>query len=162
MSSPVAGRTAEQPQEGARPRRPAFPWQEGLCGLVGGAIVGLFGTLQHMNSLQLGGIALPLGLAAALLSVVALMLGCRLVTEGRVATIGAAIGMVVVILLASLKGPGGAVLIPDSDTSPVLSPIWVYAAPLLAVIAVLWPVPAGHARTRAGAGIANEANRLEP
>lgn len=102
-----------------------------------GAVVGAVGTSAHQVSAMLGGVEVPWGLAMAIAASGCLMVGVRLVTEGRLATIATAIGVVGAIALFSVKGPGGSVLIPDN----VVGQVWVFAPVVIAAAAIAWPEP---------------------
>lgn len=100
-----------------------------------GAVVGAVGTSAHQVSATLGGVAVPWGLALAIAASGCLIVGVRLVTEGRLSTIAVAVGVVGAIALFSLKGPGGSVLIPDN----VVGQVWVFAPVVIAAAAIAWP-----------------------
>lgn len=102
-----------------------------------GAVVGAVGTSAHQVSARVWGVDVPWGLAVAIAASGCLVVGVRLVTEGRVATIATAVGVVGAIALFSLKGPGGSVLIPDN----VVGQVWVFAPAVVAAIAIAWPEP---------------------
>lgn len=116
-----------------------------------GAVVGAVGTSAHQVSATLGGVAVPWGLAVAIAASGCLVVGVRLVTEGRLSTIAVAVGLVGVVALFSLKGPGGSVLIPDD----LAGQVWVFAPVVIAVVAIAWP----ELRHRLPAGPAAEPSR---
>lgn len=105
-----------------------------LAGLLGAAY-GAVATIGHRQELRVGDIAIPWGVVAALIGVAALLLGIRLVAGGRWAAAAAAVGIVGVVALFSLPGPGGSVLIP----SGLVGTIWSVGPALIAVLIVAWP-----------------------
>ena len=105
-----------------------------LCFLVG-AIYGAVGTVVHQNVFRIGELSIPIALILALVGVLALMIGFRLLFTDRLAVFWAALGMVVVIGLFSLASAGGSVLIPQG----VLGFVWTYGAVGLATVVVAWP-----------------------
>jgi hypothetical protein len=102
-----------------------------LVGIVYGAVA----TIGHRSALSIGDLAIPWGIAAALIGVLALLLGFRLVAGGRLAATGAAVGIVGTVALLTLPGPGGSVLI----AGDVIGTIWAVAPALIAVLVVAWP-----------------------
>ena len=102
-----------------------------LVGLAYGAL----GTVGHRAVLRVGEVAIPWGLAAALIGVAALLLGIRLVAGGRAAAAAAGAGIVVAVAVLTLPGPGGSVLIVGDLTGT----IWSVAPALIAVLVVAWP-----------------------
>ena len=102
-----------------------------LVGIVYGAVA----TIGHRSVLSIGDLAIPWGIAAALIGVLALLLGFRLVAGGRLAATGAAVGIVGTVALLTLPGPGGSVLI----AGDVIGTIWAVAPALIAVLVVAWP-----------------------
>ncbi|WP_136707902.1 hypothetical protein [Agromyces sp. H66] len=109
--------------------------------LVVGIIYGSVATIGHRNELRLGELVIPWGLVAAIVGVLALLVGIRLVAGGRLAAIGAAVGIVGTVALLTLPGRGGSVLI----TGDVIGTIWAVAPALVAVLVIAWPrLPARH------------------
>jgi hypothetical protein len=103
--------------------------------LAVGALFGAVATVGHRNAIRLGDVAIPWGLAAALVGVFGLLLGIRLVAGGRVAAVAAAVGIVGVVALFTLPGPGGSVLV----AGDVVGTVWAVAPALIAVLVVAWP-----------------------
>ena len=115
-----------------------------LVGIVYGAVA----TVGHRNELRLGDLAIPWGLAAALVGVLALLLGLRLIAGGRLTAAGAAVGIVGTVALLTLPGRGGSVLV----TGDVVGTVWAVAPALIAVLVVAWPrLPARRPAARGGA-----------
>ena len=127
--------------------RPSVPADEassrGVGGRIGtilfafaiGAVYGAVATIGHRATLRIGDVTIPWGLAAALVGVTALLLGIRLVVQGRATAAAAAAGIVVVIALLTLPGPGGSVLV----VGDLSGTIWSIAPALIAVLVVAWP-----------------------
>jgi len=104
-------------------------------GIVIGVIYGSVATIGHRNELTIGGVVLPWGIVAALIGVLALLVGIRLAAGGRLPAIGAAVGIVGTVALLTLPGPGGSVLV----TGDLRGTVWAVAPALLAVLVVAWP-----------------------
>ena len=103
--------------------------------LVLGIVYGSVATLGHRNEIRIGDIVIPWGLAAALVGVLALLLGLRLVAGGRLAAAGAAVGIVGTVALLTLPGPGGSVLV----AGDIVGTVWAVGPALIAVLVVAWP-----------------------
>jgi hypothetical protein len=113
-----------------------------------GIVYGAVATIGHRNELRLGDLAIPWGLAAALVGVCALLVGLRLVAGGRLTAAGAAVGIVGTVALLTLPGRGGSVLV----TGDVVGTVWAVAPALIAVLVVAWPrLPARRPTARGGA-----------
>lgn len=116
----------------------ASPWSRVgsllLAGLIG-VVYGAVATVGHRQEFRIGEIAIPWGVVAALVGVAALLLGIRLVAGGRWAAAAAAVGIIGIVALLSLPGPGGSVLIP----SGLVGTIWSVGPALIAVLIVAWP-----------------------
>lgn len=102
-----------------------------LVAFLVGAVYGLAGTIAH--SYRLGWF--PLGLVLAIIGSAALLAAVRLLTGDRWAALATGIGMIVATLVFSGKGPGGSVIVAQTD----LAVIWTVAVPVLVVLAVAWP-----------------------
>lgn len=102
-----------------------------LVAFLVGAVYGLAGTIAH--SYRLGWF--PLGLVLAIIGSAALLAAVRLLTGDRWAALATGIGMIVATLVFSGKGPGGSVIVAQTD----LAVIWTIAVPVLVVVAVAWP-----------------------
>lgn len=118
----------------ARPSRGPRIVGAALSILVG-AIYGTIGTIASQNVLQLGEVTIPVGLILALVGVLALLIGFRLLFDDRLPVLCAAIGMVGMIALFSVASAGGSVLIPQG----LLGLVWTVVPVLLATIVVAWP-----------------------
>ncbi|MCS4275509.1 hypothetical protein M2390_000670 [Mycetocola sp. BIGb0189] len=106
-----------------------------VLGFLLGALVGAIGTVAHPNTLSIAGAEIPYGLLLGLLASLALMMGMRLLYPGRGAVIATGIGLVGMIALFTLPGPGGAVLIDQS----LYSLVWTLGPVLIATIVIAWP-----------------------
>ncbi len=98
-----------------------------------GAVYGLAGTIAH--AYRLGW--LPLGLVLAIIGCAALLVAVRLLTDDRWAALATGLGMMVATVVFSGRGPGGSVIVPQTD----LAIAWTIAVPILVAIAVAWPNP---------------------
>ncbi|PJJ62257.1 DUF6113 family protein [Compostimonas suwonensis] len=106
-----------------------------VVSFVIGAVFGLLGTVAQQKMVMIGDTAVPIGLVLSLLGVTALLVGLRLVLHDRLIVLIAAIGILAVIALLSLPGPGGSVLIPQGT----IGLVWTIAPTLVATIVVAWP-----------------------
>ena len=101
-----------------------------VIALAVGVVYGLAGTNAHANTLGW----FPLGLVLATLGCGALLLAVRLLTD-RGATLATGLGMMVSTLVFSGTGPGGSVIVPQTD----LAVVWTFAVPILVAVIVAWP-----------------------
>lgn len=99
------------------------------------AVLGTVGTVAHQSSVTVLGVALPWGIAVALLGIACLLIGIRLVFIERAAVLAAALGVLTPIVIFSFKSVGGSVLIPDNT----LGKVWIFAPVAIAAIIVAWP-----------------------
>lgn len=106
-----------------------------ILALVVGAIYGTVGTVAHQNVVRIGEAELPVGLVLALIGVLGLLLGFRLLFEDRLVVLCAAVGLVGMIALFSIASAGGSVLIPEGATGLV----WTVVPVLVATVVVAWP-----------------------
>jgi hypothetical protein len=100
-----------------------------------GLIVGTVGTIAQQSSVTVFSISLPFGIIASLLAVACLLVGLRLVNDGRSQVLAAAVGVVIPVVLFSLKSAGGSVLVPND----LLGYIWIFGPPVIAIIVLGWP-----------------------
>ena len=116
-----------------------------LGAFVKGVLVGSVTTVVHQNTVDVGEFELPWGLILGLVAVTGFFVGLRMVVQNRWVVFAAALGLVGVIFLYSLKSPGGSVFIPNN----LWGTIWAAGPALIATIVLLWPkLPAKDARTR--------------
>jgi N-acetyl-1-D-myo-inositol-2-amino-2-deoxy-alpha-D-glucopyranoside deacetylase len=106
-----------------------------VVALLLGLGVGVLGTVSHPSTITVAGASIPAGLIVALLVVIALMVGLRLIFDSRAPAMFAAIGTVVVLLVFAQTGPGGSVLIP----ADIPGYTWTFGVPLIAALIIVWP-----------------------
>ena len=106
-----------------------------LVAFVVGALYGAVATVGHRQELRIGDVSLPWGLVAALVGVAALLVGIRLVAGGRGAAAAAAAGIVGMVALLTLPGPGGSVLV----VGDLVGTVWSVGPALISVLVVAWP-----------------------
>jgi hypothetical protein len=100
-----------------------------------GAIYGAVATTGHRQAVAIGDVVVPWGLVAALMGVLALLVGIRLVAGGRWVAAAAAVGVIGMVALLTLPGPGGSVLV----AGDVIGTVWAVGPALIAVLVVAWP-----------------------
>lgn len=100
-----------------------------------GVIYGAVATVGHRQAIRIAGVEIPWGLAVALIGVFALLLGIRLVAGGRWVAAATAVGVVGIVALLTLPGPGGSVLV----AGDLVGTIWAVGPALIAVLVVAWP-----------------------
>ncbi|MFF2277354.1 hypothetical protein [Agromyces sp. NPDC058126] len=118
-----------------------------LIAAVVGVVYGAVATVGHRHVLRIGEVAIPWGLIAALVGVAALILGVRLLTHGRATAAATAAGIVVIVAVLTLPGPGGSVLV----AGDLAGTVWAVAPALIGVLIVAWPELPSRARSRAAA-----------
>jgi len=120
---------APPPAPGLRTRVPRIAtW---IVAFIVGAVYGLAGTIAHAYVIGW----FPLGLLLAIIGSAALLAAVRLLTSDRWAALATGAGMIVATLVFSGRGPGGSVIVPQTE----LAIAWTIAVPVLVVIAVAWP-----------------------
>ena len=108
-----------------------------LLSAIGGALIAAVTTPLAQASVDVLEITIPWGLVAALLTVTAYVLGLRLVSDTRTLSLCGAIGVVVVIMLLSLPGPGGGVIVPGN----LYGTLWAAVPSLIFVVIIAFPSP---------------------
>ena len=103
-----------------------------LLGVLG-LLYGMFGTLVHTATL--GSAAFPWGIIVALGALACLLVGIRLLSDGRLYAACAGLGTLVAIAVLSQQSFGGSVLITDS----VRGWTWMGGAVVVALLVVGWP-----------------------
>lgn len=106
-----------------------------VASLIGGAVVGLLGTVAQQGVLYLGSFPLPWGLLLAIALVVAYVVGLRLYFESRWPSIVGLVGILVVTLVLLGETAGGSILIPAN----LWGTIWSGAPGIIGAIVVAWP-----------------------
>jgi hypothetical protein len=104
---------------------------------VGGALIAAVTTPLAQASVDIVYVTIPWGLVAALLTVTAYVLGLRLMSDTRMLALFGAIGVVVVIMVLSLPGPGGGVIVPGNLSGT----LWAAAPSLIFVVLIAFPSP---------------------
>ncbi|WP_143034075.1 hypothetical protein [Paramicrobacterium humi] len=100
-----------------------------------GLVYGTVGTVAHPAKVTLLGVPIPYGLVLALLGVLALLLGLRLVLADRLPVLSAAVGLVGIVVLFSFRSVGGSVLIAQG----IVGMVWLFVVPLVAALVLAWP-----------------------
>jgi hypothetical protein len=108
-----------------------------LLSAIGGALIAAVTTPLAQASVDVLEITIPWGLVAALLTVTAYVLGLRLVSGTRTLSLCGAIGVVVAIMLLSLPGPGGGVIVPGN----LFGTLWAAVPSLIFVVIIAFPSP---------------------
>ena len=106
-----------------------------VASLIGGAVVGLLGTVAQQGVLYLGSFPLPWGLLLAIALVVAYVVGLRLYFESRWPSIVGLVGILVVTLVLLGETAGGSILIPAN----LWGTIWSGVPGIIGAIVVAWP-----------------------
>jgi N-acetyl-1-D-myo-inositol-2-amino-2-deoxy-alpha-D-glucopyranoside deacetylase len=99
-----------------------------LLALVLGLALGLLGTIGHQYTP-------PLGILLSLVAVAGLLGGLRLIFDGRMVPLAAAVGVTGAAAALAMPGMGGSVLIPSNPVGYA----WTLGPVLIAVIALGWP-----------------------
>ena len=108
-----------------------------IIAAVGGALISAVTTPLVQASTDVLDVTIPWGLVAALLTVTAYVLGLRLMSDNRMLSLFGAIGVVAVIVLLSLPGPGGGVIVPGNLSGS----LWAAAPSIIFVIIIAFPSP---------------------
>jgi hypothetical protein len=119
-----------------------------IAALVIGAVYGVAATIAHSYTLG----PIPVGLILGAIACGALLIALRALTGDRWAALAAGIGMMVLILVISQRGPGGSVVVPNTP----LGNIWMYVAAGIVVLVVMWPDLSKVRRLSASAGAAGD------
>lgn len=101
-----------------------------------GAGTGFVLTFTHRHYVvQLGDVAVPLGLIGSLAIVAALLAGMRLAFAERAAPIAAAAGVILGTAVLALPGNSGSLFAPDDPAGYV----WAVGPTVIALVVVGWP-----------------------
>ncbi|MGB4135663.1 MAG: histidinol dehydrogenase [Microbacterium sp.] len=106
----------------------ALSW---LAAFVVGGVYGVAGTIGHGFAWG----ALPIGLIVGGIACAALLVALRTLTGDRWAALACGLGMMLLLVVISQRGPGGSVVVPDT----LLGTIWVYLVAGIVTLAVAWP-----------------------
>lgn len=104
-----------------------------IIALLVGLVYGVAGTVAHAFTIGW----FPLGLLLGIVGCAALLLAVRLLTSDRGSTLATGLGMMIATLVFSGSGPGGSVIVPQTE----LAIAWVIALPIAIVAVVAWPNP---------------------
>jgi N-acetyl-1-D-myo-inositol-2-amino-2-deoxy-alpha-D-glucopyranoside deacetylase len=101
--------------------------------LLAGVLVGTLGTFKHQVGVSAAtGAGLPYGLVLSLAMVAAVLAALRVGFGTRLFAAAAAVGVIGAVLLLSLKGPGGSVVVLANGEAVV----WTVGPALIAAVAV--------------------------
>jgi N-acetyl-1-D-myo-inositol-2-amino-2-deoxy-alpha-D-glucopyranoside deacetylase len=125
------------PEPGWEELRPASRLLACAGALAAGVVLGLVGSVNHQLVATPFGIPVWTGAAAALALAVLLLAGARLLTGNRVLAACAAVGLLLVVGILALPGPGGSVLIPANGPGW----LWAYGPLVVAAVVLAWPRP---------------------
>ena len=108
-----------------------------LIAAVGGVLIAAVVTPLAQSSVDIGTVTIPWGLVLSLLVVAAYVLGLRFASDNRLPALFGAIGVVVAIMLLSLPGPGGGVIVPGN----LIGTLWATLPSLIFVVVIALPAP---------------------
>ena len=100
--------------------------------LLMGVALGGIGTVNHQWGFSAG---FPIGAIAALVLVAALVTGLRLVFATRIVPFFASVGLLVSLVVLTVGGPGGSVLVPANGAGYG----WSYGAAAIIALVLAWP-----------------------
>lgn len=127
-------------------QNPTRPWTTRLVLCVGalfmGLLVGSITTVAHQNVATVFGIDIPWGMILSLIVLIGFLVGLRIVVQDRLILLCAALGIIGMVFLLSLRSLGGSVLVPNN----LLGTIWAIAPTLIAIVVVAWPKLPEHRR----------------
>lgn len=106
-----------------------------IIAAICGAAIGLLFTVAHHATVAIGDFDFPYGIVLGLASEIGFLVAMRLLWETRWPTVGGAVGLVAAILVLSLTGPGGSVIVRDD----AFGWTWLVSAPIAALITIVWP-----------------------
>lgn len=105
-----------------------------LATIVGAALGGIT-VVNHQFAPPLFGGTPPVGIVLSMLIIASLLVGLRIVFSGRTVAGCAAVGLLVVIGLLSVKSTGGSVLVPANGAGYTLT----YGSLVIVGLALAWP-----------------------
>jgi len=124
--------------------RSPVSWIAAVFALVAGGMLAVVFTIAHRAHLSLLGVDVPTGFLLGVVAVACLLVGIRLLTEGRLPAVGAAVGVVGTILVLAARGEHGSVLIADG----ALGIAWLFVPAGIAAVVVAWPERRAAAESR--------------
>ncbi|MCL2516456.1 MAG: hypothetical protein FWD85_02170 [Microbacteriaceae bacterium] len=110
--------------------------------LIGGLALGTVGTFGHRGVIGVGPVDLPWGIVVSVAGVLCFLVGLRVYTGDRLVTLLGALGVIAPVLLFSMEGPGGSVVV-VADT---LGRVWDLTPLIVAVAVLVWPKRAARPR----------------
>ncbi len=111
-----------------------------LVAFAVGAVFGIAGTIGQAAVWDLPFATLPVGIVVALVGVAALLLAVRSLTADRWAALATGLGVMIVTLVFSGRGPGGSIVVPAPGAGEVSTGvIWTLVVPILVAVVVAWP-----------------------
>ena len=116
-----------------------------LAAIVGAALGGI-AVVNHQFAPQVLGGTPPVGIILSLLIITSLLVGLRIVFSGRAVTGCAAVGLLVVIGLLSVRSTGGSVLVPANAAGYALT----YGSLVIVGLVLAWPNFGTFSRDRLG------------
>lgn len=107
----------------------------GALSLAFGAVIGALMTAVHQSNALLGGIAVPWGLALALVASTGFVVGLRVLTSSRIIPIAATVGIMGMTTFLASPTMGGSVIVPAN----IVGLIWTLAPAAVILVVVAWP-----------------------
>jgi hypothetical protein len=113
--------------------------------LLGGIVLGLFGTVLMAARVTVRGVVVPWGLILSMLAVIACVRGAAWLVGSRRGAALVGLGWVLPTLAFTTANPGGDILLPDVPRTYV----YLIGSALVVVLAVALPLPRGAAAAAA-------------
>jgi len=107
----------------------------GVLVLAFGAIIGALMTAVHQSNLPVGDLAVPWGLALALVASTGFVVGLRVLTGSRILPILATVGIMGATAYLASPTVGGSVIVPAN----IVGVIWTFAPAVVILVTVAWP-----------------------
>jgi N-acetyl-1-D-myo-inositol-2-amino-2-deoxy-alpha-D-glucopyranoside deacetylase len=116
-------------------QHPAARFIVAVLAAVIGVAFGALLSVYNQSTTRIAGQDIWVGVIVAVLIVAALFAGFRLVFGTRVVPGFAAVGMIVIVGILSILGPGGSVVIPWNGPGIV----WQIAPTIIGIVVLVWP-----------------------
>lgn len=100
------------------------------AGLVG-AVFGVAATIAHSATWG----PIPVGMILGTIACAGILIAIRALTGDRWSALAAGIGMLLLLMIISGRGPGGSVVVPDT----LYGRIWGYIVAGVVMLVVAWP-----------------------
>ena len=113
--------------------------------LLGGVVLGLFGTVLMASRLTVRGTTVPWGLVLSMVAILACVRGAAWLVGSRRGAALVGLGWVLPTLAFATTNPGGDILLPDVPRTYV----YLVGSALIVVLAVALPLPRGAAAAAA-------------